>query len=94
MISRKLPRVRNTSIGLVLALSLIGLTACGKKSDPMPPEGEEANYTYPSVYPTPKSVSPVAAQGELLKASPDWTDEGQVDSSRSKTKTYGPKLPQ
>jgi len=60
----------------------------------MPPEGEEANYTYPSVYPTPKSVSPVAAQGELLKASPDWTDEGQVDSSRSKTKTYGPKLPQ
>jgi len=71
-----------------VALSLAaGLTACGKKGSPKPPEGQEADYTYPQPYPAPSSVTPNGADesGKAKADDPLWifgTD------SRTKTKTY------
>ncbi len=51
--------IRPTSrIALALAL-LIALGACGKEGRPSAPEGAEANYTYPNIYPNPSSVVPI-----------------------------------
>ncbi len=37
---------------LALAVLLLGsLEACGRRGDPHPPEGEEANYNFPGFYP-------------------------------------------
>ena len=42
-----------------LALACLLFTAgCGVEGDPVPPEGEEALYTYPLPYPDPKTVVP------------------------------------
>ena len=41
---------------LVAALLVLG--ACGKKGDLRAPDGEEAAYTYPRVYPKPSTVGP------------------------------------
>lgn len=42
-----------------LALAgLLFVAGCGVEGDPVPPEGEEALYTYPLPYPDPKTVVP------------------------------------
>lgn len=54
---------------LLTAFLLAGaLTACGKKSDVAPPEGEGASYTYPRVYPAPASVLPGAEDEETPRS--------------------------
>ena len=46
--SRVAQRVAMTALTLSL---LAGLAACGREGPPHPPEGEEANYTFPGFYP-------------------------------------------
>lgn len=41
--------------GLVLT-ALLATAACGRRGPPVPPEGEEANYTYPQFYPNPEET--------------------------------------
>lgn len=43
---------------LAVAAVAVALSACGKKADLVPPDGEEASYTYPRAYPNPDSVLP------------------------------------
>src|SRR3546814_13119940 len=37
---------------------LLGVTACGKKGAPKPPQGQESEYSYPGAYPAPRTVVP------------------------------------
>lgn len=43
---------------LFLLLLLPVLAACGKKAGLRPPDGREAEFTYPQVYPDPRGVVP------------------------------------
>ncbi len=52
-------------VACVLALAL---SACGKRADPRAPDGEEAAYTYPRVYPNPATVLPAGAEDTKLKS--------------------------
>lgn len=65
----------------------LGLAACGKKGSPKPPEGQEADYTYPQPYPRPNTVVP---GGNEERAQPEWDDPLWIlgTESRTKTKTY------
>ena len=45
------PATRPILTLLVVCLLSQGLAACGRKGPPVPPEGEEASYTYPGFYP-------------------------------------------
>jgi hypothetical protein len=81
-----------TSWKLVLAAALalplvLGLAACGKKGSPKPPEGQEADYTYPRAYPAPETVVPGGSEesGPARSDSPLWIFGTE---SRTKTKTY------
>jgi hypothetical protein len=48
------------ALGLALLAGLgATLGACGKAGRPGAPEGEEASYTYPQVYPKPSTVVPL-----------------------------------
>ena len=62
-----------------------GLAACGKKGSPRPPEGQEADYTYPQPYPAPATVVPKG------KAQPE-ENAGPLsifnNDTRTKTTTY------
>jgi len=78
------------SVTLLLAAALmvplaLGLAACGKKGSPKPPEGQEADYTYPQPYPAPATVVPNG------KAQPE-ENAGPLsifnDDKRTKTTTY------
>lgn len=72
----------SAAVALPLAL---GLAACGKKGSPKPPEGQEADYTYPQPYPAPDSVTPDRGSGKAQGDDPLWifgTD------NRTKTKSY------
>lgn len=75
-------------LAAMLALPLaFGLTACGKKGSPKPPEGQEADYTYPQAYPRPTTVVPGGEEErpELQSDDPLWIFGTE---SRTKTKTY------
>ncbi len=80
-------RALHTALALAL---LIALGACGKESRPSPPEGEEANYTHPQVYPNPSSVVPFQEE-KTLKTGEAPTHAGGIkvfpSDTRSKT-TY------
>lgn len=58
----RIPRLLLTAA--VFAALLAGLTACGKKGSPRPPEGQESEYTYPHAYPAPATVTPNGAGSE------------------------------
>lgn len=45
-------------LAVIASLSALALAACGVEGNPRPPEGEEAQYTYPQAYPAPQSVVP------------------------------------
>ena len=66
---------------------VLGLAACGKKGSPKPPEGQEADYTYPRDYPAPETVVPGGTEesGPAQSDSPLWIFG---TGSRTKTKTY------
>jgi len=54
----------------VLALGLVlGLGACGRKNAPVPPEGEESRYTYPSFYPARGGGVPIFGRDPLAPGS-------------------------
>lgn len=80
------PTARRTAIVALLALAT-ALAACGRKNQPVPPEGEKSRYSYPSFYPSRRSGIPlfgsdlpareeVAPQPE--EAPPDTVDDGPV----------------
>lgn len=76
------------ALAAALALSLaLGLAACGKKGSPKPPEGQEADYTYPQPYPAPETVVPGGSDesGQAESDNPLWIFGTE---SRTKTKTY------
>lgn len=49
---------KTARVALCLLLIASALAACGKKSRPVPPEGDEARYNYPLQYPAPETVVP------------------------------------
>jgi hypothetical protein len=85
----KQPIFRHTRRAALALALLATLAACGKEGQPGAPEGEEANYTYPQVYPKPSSVVPEDA--EALKSGEVPAHAGGISvvpsNSRSKT-TY------
>jgi len=81
-------RTLRTLITAALCAGLaFGLAACGKKGSPKPPEGEEAQYTYPHDYPAPSTVTPGAADTPGQGGDPFWIFTPD-DEKRTKTKTY------
>ena len=82
--------------GIALALVALalagGLAACGKRGDPKPPKGREAEFTYPQVYPKPSTVLPgqePEARPRTLEA-PVGAGDILVFPSTGRTKTtYG-----
>ena len=40
----------------LLIASVLGVSACGRRGDPHPPEGEEANFRFPGFYPNPETT--------------------------------------
>ena len=91
---------RAAQISLAAAL-VLALAACGKQGSLRAPDGEEASYTYPRVYPNPATVVPPAEPGQEPAAKPPSREvlEGAGDISvfpnlrRTKT-TYGTPTPQ
>jgi hypothetical protein len=78
----------NLLLAAALAVPLaLGLAACGKKGSPKPPEGQEADYTYPQPYPRPSTVVPGGSdeKGQSESDSPLWIFGTE---SRTTTKTY------
>ena len=72
---------------LVAAAILLG--ACGKKSNLSPPEGREAAYTHPRIYPAvPTQPSGAAPAPRALEPRRDPLSPFP-DSRTSPTKTYG-----
>ena len=44
--------LRQAASAAVIILLIGSLEACGRRGDPHPPEGEEANYNFPGFYPS------------------------------------------
>ena len=74
-----------------LAAAAILLGACGKKSNLSPPEGREAAYTHPRIYPAVPTRPSGAAPAPARRASEPRRDPLSPfpDSRTSPTKTYG-----
>ena len=51
-----------TRTACVALACLLFAAGCGVEGDPVPPEGEEALYTYPEPYPDPTTVVPGARE--------------------------------
>jgi len=62
---------RSLRLALLGAALLAGLSACGKRGDLAPPEGEEAAYTWPQAYPDPATVRPGGEADEVQIPSRD-----------------------
>jgi len=80
---------RRAALALALLTVLTALAACGKEGRPGAPEGEEANYTYPQVYPKPSSVVP--GEKEALKSGEAPAHAGGISvvpSNSRSTTTY------
>lgn len=78
------PTRRWAIVGLISAL---GLAGCGKKGKLSPPEGEEALYTHPQVYPKPSSQVP-GWDDEKPRQDTVSDDISIFPDDRTKTKTY------
>ncbi len=72
-----------------IAMLVLVVAACGRKSPLSPPEDEAELYSYPSRYPAPATVGPVKAEEEL----PERSFLQPLGTSRSTTTTTGPKSP-
>ena len=72
-----------------IAMLVLVVAACGRKSALSPPEDEAELYTYPSRYPAPATVGPVKAEEEL----PERSFLQPFGASSSTTTTTEPKSP-
>ena len=72
-----------------IAMLVLVVAACGRKSALSPPEDEVELYTYPSRYPAPATVGPVKAEEEL----PERSFLQPFGASNSTTTTSGPESP-
>lgn len=73
-------RIFRLAVACALVLVLApGLVACGKRSSPRPPEGEESKYTYPNFYPKPGSTGvPLFGGGAASKKSEKPATRGDL----------------
>jgi len=84
------------ALGAAMLLAA-ALGACGKKSPPGPPDGLEAEYTWPRAYPAPIGVAPAAAEEEETTPSASPAPAASPLSpfpepfNRTRSTTYGPK---
>ncbi|MDX1401321.1 MAG: lipoprotein [Kiloniellales bacterium] len=68
--------------GALVVMTCIALGACGRKGPPHPPEGEEANYTYPKFYPnTEDTLAPRRSAAPAPAASEEAIEDelGEVE---------------
>jgi hypothetical protein len=75
-----------------VAMLVLAVAACGKKSAVTPPEDEAELYTYPSRYPAPATVRPQAPVEAEEEAS-ERSFLQPFGRSRSTTTTTGPESP-
>ncbi|MDH3596638.1 MAG: hypothetical protein OEU09_12900 [Rhodospirillales bacterium] len=83
------------TLGVLLALAVIAaaLVACGKRSAPKAPEGQESEYSYPRPYPAPKSVLPrgaSAAEEEEAEAEAKAAAEAEAEEKRRGLRKLSP----
>ncbi len=76
-------RFLHAALGFAL---LATLGACGKEGRPSAPEGEEASYTYPQVYPKPSTVVPLEEE-EVLKTGEVPAHAGGISTFPSDTRS-------
>ena len=78
-------------LAIVLLLLLPVLAACGKKAPIRAPDGREAEFTYPRIYPDPKSVVPQAGTTgpfvETESSTPDELSISPIPKGRETTTT-------
>ena len=72
-----------------IAMLVLLVAACGRKSGLSPPEEEADLFTYPGKYPAPSTVGPVGADEE----DPEPSLLQPFGRSRSTTTTTGPASP-
>ena len=79
--------ILRAALGLALLAGLgTTLGACGKEGRPRAPEGEEASYTYPQVYPKPSTVVPLEGE-EVLKTGEVPAHAGGISTFPSATRS-------
>lgn len=69
-------RFIRVSAALLLLLAL-ALSACGRKGDLYPPEGEEDAYTGTGIYPAPDSVVPQEGEAATVPADEEDPESGE-----------------
>ena len=72
-------RFGTTSAALLLVLALT-VSACGRKGDLRPPEGEEGAYHGLGTYPPPESVLPQGAEPAAAPEDGETGEEGAAGS--------------
>ena len=87
--NRKAQGPRRFVLLAAIAMLVLVVAACGRKSALSPPEDEVELYTYPSRYPAPATVGPVKAEEEL----PERSFLQPLGASSSTTTTTEPKSP-
>ncbi len=86
--NRLIPHTASRGAIVILLALATALTACGRKNPPVPPEGEESRYSYPSFYPSRRSGIPLfgtdspapdgATEPQAEEKPPDASDQGPV----------------
>ena len=101
--SRPIPSaVPRCALVVLLALAT-ALVACGRKGSPVPPEGEESRYAYPSFYPSGGSGIPIFGRDPLaadepveladpIEPAPGRTVESEAEESPRSTFGEGPAI--
>lgn len=80
--------MRPAGTAVLLLLAALALSACGKKAELRPPDGEGAAYTHPEPYPAPRSVVP---GGETAgDFAPVFVEDRAPDESRTERTVTGP----
>ncbi len=89
---------RRATAGILLLMALAaGLVACGRRNAPSPPEGREAEYTYPRFYPAPATVLPAGADATEVEVERKPPPEEEIrrlspvpsPTSRTTTRDFG-----
>lgn len=69
--------------GLLLT-ALLAAGACGRKGPPVPPEGEEANYTFPQAYPAPEDTLGIRTEEGRTEDEAEVFEEGEEPVAEDK----------